>query len=191
MGALGLAPRHLPALARSRLGRAAPLLGRRAWAAAAAACALFWLHGLTPYTGLQYQHTAAMLSNLRIDTECWNSLVMPESLRLTDEYIRVDRAHFGAPRRLPEYEAVMTEHLWSPPQLRQMIRNWCPDTHRPFYLEGKWRGDSFVIEDLCAHEADATITPFDKAGVFGTEIFPDFLRFQKNLKRQCPQKCIH
>jgi hypothetical protein len=145
------------------------------------------LNGLTPYLGVQYRHTAAMVSNLRIDRGCWNSLVFPESMRLTDDYIRVDEVHFGTPGRIPEYETIVREQLWSPPRIRQMRRKWCREQIRPFYMRGRFRDREWVIEDLCASEE----LPFEDAGVFGVEIFGDYLRFQKNLERECPQACIH
>ncbi len=149
--------------------------------------ALFVLDGLTPYLGVQYRHAAAMVSNLRIDHGCWNSVVFPESMRLTDDYIRVDTVYLGAPGRVPDYENTVRRQLWSPPQFRQMRRNWCRPQIRPFFLKGTYRGRPFVIEDLCADKP----LPFDGAGIFGVEIFGDYLRFQKNLMRQCPQTCIH
>jgi hypothetical protein len=148
---------------------------------------LFALNGLTPYLGVQYQHAGAMVSNLRIDQGCWNSLVFPESVRLTDDYIRVAEVYFGAAGRVADYEKIVLEQLWSPPQVRQMRRNWCRDEVRPFYLRGAYRGRKFVIEDVCAGQA----LPFGDDGVFGVEIFGDYLRFQKNLMRECPQTCIH
>lgn len=153
----------------------------------AAAGVIFVVNCLTPYTGLQYQHAAAMLSNLRIDQGCWNSYVFPESVRLREDYIRIDRAYFKEPGFLTEYENIAKEQLWSPPQIRQMRRNWCKESLRPIYLEAKFRGELFVIEDLC--EPDPL--PFTSSGFFGVELFPDALRFQKNLMRECPQACIH
>lgn len=147
----------------------------------------FAINGLTPYLGVQYQHAGAMVSNLRIDRGCWNSLVFPESVRLTEDYIRVEKTYFAAPGNIPDYEQIVLEQLWSPPQIRQMRRNWCRDEVRPFYLEGTFRDREFIIEDLCAGEP----LPFDDAGIFGIEIFGDYLRFQKNLERECPQTCIH
>ena len=151
------------------------------------AAALFLLNGLTPYLGLQYQHTAAMVSNLRIDRGCWNHLLVPESTRLQDPYIRIEEAYFGEPGAIPDYEEVVERQLWSPPQIRQMRRNWCRPEVRPFHLTGTYRGESFAIEDLCADEP----LPFGEWRVFGEAVFGDFLRFQKNLRRRCPQTCIH
>lgn len=154
---------------------------------AAAIVTLFLINGLTPYLGVQYQHAGAMVSNLRIDRGCWNSVVFPESVRLTDDYIRVDEVYFGQPGRVPDYEKIVLDQLWSPPQMRQMRRNWCRPEVRPFYMRGTFRQREFAIEDLCAGEP----LPFGEAGIFGREIFGDYLRFQKNLERQCPQSCIH
>ena len=148
---------------------------------------LFVLNGLTPYLGLQYQHTAAMVSNLRIDRGCWNSLVFPESMRLRDEYIRVEEVYYGEPGKVPKYERIVLEQLWSPPQVRQMRRNWCRPEIRPFYMRGTYMGREFEIQDVCAGDP----LPFGEFRVFGVAVFGDFLRFQKNLMRECPQTCIH
>jgi hypothetical protein len=164
---------------------ASPSGRARMWAGVA--IALFVLNGLTPYLGIQYQHAGAMVSNLRIDKGCWNHVVVPEQVRLTDDYIRVDEVYFGAPGRNDEYEDIVVRQLWSPPQIRQMRRNWCHPDARPFYLRGEFRGRDFLIEDLC----DGKPLPFEDAGMFGVEVFGDYLRFQKNLERECPQACIH
>ena len=148
---------------------------------------MFFANGLTPYFGLQYQHTAAMVSNLRIDRGCWNSLIFPESMRGEDPYIRVEDAYFGEPGRIPYYEEVVLTQLWNPTQIRQMRRNWCTEEIRPFYMRGTYLGESFEIEDVCAGEP----LPFGEFRLFGEPVFGDFLRFQKNLERECPQTCIH
>lgn len=148
----------------------------------------FVLNGFTPYLGIQFQHTGAMLSNLRIDEGCWNHFVVPESIRLTDDYLRVETVVFGSPGVIPDYEDTVLRQLWSPPQLRQMRRNWCRPEIRPFSMRGTFRGIAWEIDDLCDPDEP---WPFDHDGVFGVELFGDFLRFQKNLERVCPQACIH
>lgn len=147
----------------------------------------FGVHGLFPYLGLRYHQTGAMVSNLRIDQGCWNSLVFPESVRLRDDYVRVDTVHFREPGFLTEYEDIVLDQLWSPPQIRQMRRNWCRPVLRPIHLAGTFRDRRFVIDDLC----DGGPLPFADDGVFGVELFPESLRFQKNLRRECPDTCIH
>ena len=155
---------------------------------AVAVVAAFVLNGFTPYTGIQVQHAAAMLSNLRIDEGCWNHYLVPKSVRLTDDYVRVEEVFFGAPGRVEEYERIVLEQLWSPPQIRQMRRNWCRPEVRPFHMRGTFRGRVWEVGDLCD---DSEAWPFEDDGVFGVELFPEYLRFQKNLMRECPQECIH
>lgn len=165
---------------------------RRRFGALAWVFALLMLgNGLTPYLGVQAQHAGAMLSNLRIDRGCWNSLLIPEALRLTDDYVRIDRVQFAKPggeRYQQAYEQTLRSQLWSPPQLRQMRRNWCKPQARPFTLEGSYRQRRFVIKDLCDPQAPWA---FADDGIFGVELFPDAIRFQKNLQKTCPQVCIH
>lgn len=146
---------------------------------ARALLAAWILHGLTPYLGVQYQHTAAMLSNLRIDAGCHNSLIFPEWLRGTDPYLRVAHASIGAGAR-PEREATVEATLWNVAALHTMRRNWCVPELRPIRFEGTWRGEPFTIPDLCA---PAALAAFPGP--------PGFQRFQKNLPRACPSACIH
>ena len=150
--------------------------------------ALMGIHGLFPYLGLEMHHVGAMLSNLRVDQGCWNSLVFPESMRLREDYVRVDTVWFGTPSQNREYETIVKTHLWSPPQLAQMQRNWCPPHNRPFVLGGSWRGERFLIKDVC--EA-GSLEVFRGDGIVGVNLFGGYLRFQKNLLRACPQACIH
>lgn len=155
-----------------------------AWIAAI----FFALHTLTPYLGIRFQHTAAMVSNLRIDDGCFNHLVVPESLRIEDRYIRIDEVYFVEPGALEKYENIARDQLWNGPMIDQMRHNWCRDDLRPFYLAGTYRGRSFEIDDLCA---DELAWPFGDDALFGVQLFSDHLRFQRNLPRECPQICIH
>lgn len=148
----------------------------------------FLLNGATPYLGVQYQHTGAMLSNLRIDEGCWNHVLVGEWARLTDDYVRVEEVHFREPGHVEEYERIVLDQLWSPPQIRQMRRNWCRPEVRPFTMRGTFRDREWRITDLCDQEE---AWPFTDDGLLGVEVFGDFLRYQKNLQRECPQECIH
>jgi len=147
-----------------------------------AALALWTANGLTPYLGLQYQHTAAMLSGLRIDPGCHNSLVIPEALRLTDPYLRIDTAHFAHPR--PDRERILRESLWNLPALYAMRTNWCIPENRPITLTGTWQGMAFHLPDLCAEDWRTHLPGHP-------EWLPGFQRFQKNLSRTCAQACVH
>ncbi len=149
---------------------------------------LFALNCFAPYLGLQYQNSAAMLSNLRIDKGCWNSSVFPESIRISDDYVRITETYFRRPGRIQEYEKIVLEQLWSPPQMHQMRRNWCSKSIRPFYLKGTYKERDFIIQDLCDEKEK---WPFDDDGIFGVSLFEGALRFQKNLNKKCPQACLH
>lgn len=159
-------------------GRAARM-GPLAWGA----LAVWSLNCLTPYLGVQYQHSAAMLSNLRIDAGCHNSLVIPEAVRIVEPYIRVEHARFGAGLK-PERVARLKATLWNLPALATMHRNWCIPEHRPLTLRGTWRGAAFTIPDLCAPDWQAHLP-----GAAGA--WTGFQRYQKNLLRECPTACVH
>lgn len=179
-------------LLRAGVDRAPSLsLRRQAWPSRALVIgfgAMFLLNGLLPYSGLKAQHAGAMLSNLRVDEGCWNSIIFPERARLRDDYVRINAASFGHERYRQAYEAALLHQLWSPPQLRQMRRNWCNATSAPIMLSGTYKARPFKLDDLCD---SAQPWPFEADGIFGVELFPDALRFQKNLERRCPQACIH
>ncbi|MCA9625256.1 MAG: hypothetical protein KC731_39810, partial [Myxococcales bacterium] len=154
-----------------------PLASTRfAWAAAA----LFLLHGLTPYLGLGFHRTGAMLSNLRIDRGCHNSLLFPEALRLADPYVVVDRIDFAPGRADPAYADTVTERLWSIAALERAREHWCKKHPEPLAMEGRHEGRAFAVADLC------------KEGLpFATPWFAGMRRFQVNLTRHCPQRCVH
>lgn len=140
--------------------------------------ATLWLaNALTPYLGLQFHHTAAMLSNLRVDRGCWNSLVFPESMRLVEPYLRIDAAHLeGAP---PEATLALRARLWTPESLRRARHDLCRAGRGPLALEARWQGRRYVVRDLC------------RAWPFGSSALPHWKGFQDNLDRECPQYCIH
>jgi hypothetical protein len=142
---------------------------------------VFVLSGLSPYTGLKYQHSAAMLSNLRVDGGCWNHVLIPEEVRLADHYVRIDDASLIREGAIPEYEALLEGHLWGPTLLQYTVDNWCKPSVRPIRIEGTFRGERVVVEDLC-DGLGPDIGPYTTGG---------WLRFQKFLARECPQACIH
>ncbi len=152
----------------------APL--RPGWAAG-----LLWvLWCLTPYLGWQVQHTAAMLSNLRVDPECHNHLLMPAGVA-EDPYLRVESA--SIPTR-PKRSRRVEQTLWNVPALHTMHRNWCIPEQRPIRLTGTWRGAAFSIPDLCDEDWLRHLP--------GAELVPPGLqRFQKNLARGCSEACVH
>jgi hypothetical protein len=134
-----------------------------------------------------------MLSNLRIDDGCWNHLLIPAPSQGDDPYLRIDFASIGppaapgAPRPFAEREAILTDTLWQMSSLILLRRNWCRDHTAPIVLNGTFRGERIQIEDLCSAHDDPR-----GMGLFGgSEWVQTFLKFQKNLVRECPTQCIH
>jgi hypothetical protein len=69
-----------PALLRwQRRAPSQPLPGLTSWLVL-----LLVVNGMTPYLGVKYRLSVAMLSNLRVDEERWNSYVVPEAVRLRE-----------------------------------------------------------------------------------------------------------
>jgi multisubunit Na+/H+ antiporter MnhB subunit len=161
--------------------------------AAAFALALFVLNGLTPYAGTQFQHTGAMLSNLRIDDGCFNHLLVPESLPRLDPYVRIERASMGNAESgtigiFGESETKLLTILWSPSALVRLQRNWCTARTRPIALDFSYRGERWSVSDLCDPD---TVLPVENGIFGGRALFSGWLRFQKNLPRECPAACVH
>lgn len=170
-----------------------PALGAAAWrrprAIAALAALVFFLNGLTPYVGTQMQHTGAMLSNLRIDPECWNHFVVPVDALQVDPFLRIEEASLGdSEDDWRDIEEVLRVRLWNATQVLQMRRNWCGGDREPIALSGTFRGAPWSVDNLCDEDVVLPSGP----GVFGGDgWFPDFLRHQKNLPRSCDMPCIH
>lgn len=59
--------------------------------------ALLWVgNGLTPYLGIKFQYSFAMLSNLRVDDARWNSFLFSKEVRLSehDSFAHVTRVEY-------------------------------------------------------------------------------------------------
>lgn len=140
----------------------------------------FVANGLTPYLGAQLHHTAAMLSNLRIDEGCHNSLVFPSSLA-ADPYVRLDAVHFAPERADAATRAAIEARLWEIGALYRARRDWCAIHTEALPLRGRYRGRRFATDDLCARDG----WPLPEPSLLG------FRRFQINLTENCPQRCLH
>jgi hypothetical protein len=144
-------------------------------------CAVFVANGLTPYLGVQFQHTAAMLSNLRIDDACYNSVLFPEALRLYDPYVRLERLEFAPHRSTPDASAAFIDRLWEPNALHRAREGWCRVHPEPLPAAGSYRGQRFEVPDLCAPGAWPLPEPW----------LPGFRRYQVNLTKGCNRRCLH
>lgn len=142
--------------------------------------ALLWAANfMTPYLGVQFHHTGAMLSNLRIDEGCWNSRLFPESLRVLDPYVRIDEAEPGDVRGRQVLADLIVERFWSPAQLDEARAGWCDAGAAPLRVSGSYDGQSFEVADLCAEWPLPDVT------------WGGLRRYQRNVGRVCPQSCIH
>ena len=146
---------------------------------AATVVTLFVLNGLTPYLGLQFHRTGAMLSNLRIDAGCHNSLLFPESLRGHDPYVRVEHIEFAAGRAEPNVSALVGARLWSPEALYRARQRWCARHPEALPVLLRFHDEELEVGNLCVE------WPLDRPWLGGMR------RFQSNLTRACPQRCVH
>jgi len=160
---------------------------RRAWLPLL--LGIWVLNALTPYAGLQFHRSAAMLSNLRIDQGCWNHLFVPEEVRIFDPYVRINTV--TVLRRSGEQQNVPAVHepLWSLEGIWLQRQRWCTSSGSlrqgtsfvppTISIQGEYRGQRFTTLDACN---DWPLpTPF----------FSGLRLFQTNLSRQCPQECLH
>ncbi|MEM9864150.1 MAG: hypothetical protein AAF938_21300 [Myxococcota bacterium] len=163
--------------------------------------ALFVLNAATPYTGLQFHHAGAMLSNLRIDEGCWNHLLVPEAVRIREPYVRVEEASltgdvddFDARVRSDSGERASLEiadltpfetRLFDPAGLHAAVAERCERLAR-FAARGApalGLGLSFNAGSGAVNVPNACEDlPLDP-GQPGA--------FQTNLQRSCPQACVH
>ena len=145
---------------------------------------LYFTHGLlSPYLGIEVQHSAAMLSNLRVDPVCANSMIFPKLNY--DPYLHIDEARFGQVSR-PKRIQKLKHGLWNFSALNTMQKNWCIKEQRPLYMQGHYLGQSFSIDDLCKPDALDKLQQLSNIPVLNS-----WQRFQKNLKKRCHQACLH
>ena len=151
-------------------GDAATLFRGRSYRVAVLAL-FWWFNGMAPYTGLKFQYSFAMLSNLRVDAVRHNSLVVPKALRFSahDPYVHVRHA----------------EYRRSGKRLRDGFVQ--PGLYTPFELEKQARIASEVGEELVVLGTYRG-EPVDLARA---RALPSAHLFQKRLALEGPQPCVH
>jgi hypothetical protein len=150
------------------------------WVGRAAALA-FVAHALSPYFGLGFHRTGAMLSNLRIDPGCHNSLLVPEALRVVNPFVHVRHVGFASGRAAPGFDEQVERRLWSLTSLWRARTHWCATHLEPLPVVVEREGEVFEIANLCAADG----WPFPRPWLSGLR------RYQINLTADCPQACIH
>jgi hypothetical protein len=149
---------------------------------------LFFLNGMSPYFGLKYRYSFAMLSNLRVDTARWNSMVIPKwfYLRKHDPFIHVTRVNIDryTQRRLSELEPKrqheMRPGLISPMSFKHRL-HILKRLNAKASLEFTYRGVSYAYEDVVNNaELENWLAEI-----------PDSKMFQEWLPAEGPQPCVH
>ncbi|MBZ5710194.1 hypothetical protein K7C98_13090, partial [Nannocystis pusilla] len=135
--------------------------------------------GLSPYLGLKYRYSFAMLSNLRVDDARWNSLIMPRWIRLTrhDPFVHVLRVQPPIPRS-NKNELVLAPGVYTPEEFR---RRFEAARQRRSALELRYQGQSITSPDLAA---DLGLAGF-------VHSLPARPLHQPALTLTAPQQCIH
>lgn len=146
------------------------------------------LNGLSPYLGWKYRLSFAMLSNLRVDDTRWNSLLFPESIRMSahDPFVHITRLRMDAHAReildglaSGETRALMTG-LTSPMSLEYRMR-YVKFHQLHIDVELTYKGEALVFTDV-ANNVD-----FEK----WVEGLPKTLMWQSHLVEEGPQPCTH
>ena len=149
---------------------------------------LFFLNCMSPYIGLKYRFSFAMLSNLRVDNARWNSMVIPKwfYLRKHDPFIHVTRVKIGryTQRKLSELEQKrkreMRPGLISPMSFKHRLQI-LKRMNAKVNLEFTYRGVAYAYEDV-ANNAEL------ESWLAATS---DSKMFQEWLPAEGPQPCEH
>lgn len=153
-------------------------------------CLLSIVNGLSPYLGLKYRLSYAMLSNLRADDTRWNSYIFPRwlSLRKNDAYIHVTKVSLSYEDRMKVYDSLgsswsdyrMSEGLMAPWSFkRRLKRHMRHDIQMDLALE--YNGKKMEFKDATRHKG------IEK----WMNSLPDHKLFQSFLSLNGPQRCIH
>lgn len=148
---------------------------------AVATIALLLALGSSPYLGLKYRYSFAMLSNLRVDDARWNSLIVPRQVRWTrhDPFVHVLRVEPALPRG-KKRQPVLAPGVYSPDEFRRRFEA-ARRHQRRSALELRYQGQSLKSPDLAAD-----------LGILGfVESLPAAPLYQPALTLRAPQPCVH
>lgn len=118
-----LTGRLTPAAIRWRRRPAKVMPGLSSWLAL-----ILLVNGLTPYLGLKYRFSTAMLSNLRADHQRWNSYVIPKWVRLrqTTPHVTVvwqPVGKWGVPRSKAKRQYNLQDGLYTRDALTEALEH--------------------------------------------------------------------
>jgi len=143
-----------------------------------------FVNGMTPYLGAKFRMSFAMFSNLRVDDERWNHLVVPRALFVprSDSYVHVDEVsgHTGPGRGTPGAVALKPSVLTSAGLDRRLLemRRRGQDADVTF----RYRGQTFVFEQAAG---SAELARWIREVPAASRLLQD------GLTRGRPQPCLH
>lgn len=142
------------------------------------------LNSFTPYLGIKFQYSFAMLSNLRVDDDRWNSLVFPRSMRLTehDPFVHVTRVRYTklSTGQVIDGGGILPPDLYAPSVVAMRIQR-ALERGVKTTIDFRYQGKSYAF----AEAQD----PTELYNLVST--WPTTPLFQKVLDRGKPQSCLH
>ena len=142
------------------------------------------LNGITPYLGLKFEYSFAMLSNLRVDDDRWNSLIFPRWMRITahDPFIHISKVVYRKLATGKRYDSggILDPALYSPLMVKYAIQRALQRGVQVTF-DFDYRGHSYHF----AGTDDPT-----KLYSF-IESLPAETLFQRRLDMGEPQSCAH
>lgn len=140
------------------------------------------VNGMTPYFGVKYRFSVAMLSNLRADEDRWNHSLVPRFvfLREHDPFVHVEAVDPPPPRvRNRKQQPMVQDGLFAPHEFRARWEESRRRGHRAS-LRLRYLGQSRTVDDLSTDLALAELA----SGLPTRRLFQSFLD-------PGPQRCIH
>jgi len=158
--------------------RAIHLAGTARWVLAIY-LALSLFNGLTPYLGMKFRFSYAMLSNLRVDTMRWNSWAVPQWVypREHDAFVHVTRFTLSGTFLSDE---TMETGLMSPVGLRKRVQD-LEGREVPFDIELAYGGETLAFQDA---SSDSEFRRW-------LDDLPRNRLFQAWVPAEGPQPCLH
>lgn len=136
------------------------------------------LNGLTPYLGVKYRYSFAMLSNLRVDRARWNHLLVPSFVSLRpSQHVHVRVA--ATPKQREPIEELPPGMYTAPELVRRLDR--LHGRGRSAYLEVEYGGEVRTVER----------SGLERNFIKYLESLPEGRLFQKQLADQESQICVH
>ena len=159
-----------------------PPLGTRHRLFVALIISCWTLNGLTPYLGLKFQYSFAMLSNLRVDDHRWNSYLFSKRLRWGehDGLIQVYEVM---------YRSMQTGRLLRGGPLKPGV--YSPSSLRAYFKSAHQAREHILMRVRYRGEDHNMLYQQPQQVHRWLESLPDKILVQKKLTLHRPQRCVH